>query len=93
MQGTLIKLGQGLYAKAKINRFTGESMPACPGGFYQVATEALTRLKVKWEPDKAIRAYEQGSTQIPVRPVAIVYGRISRKIRIKNKILKMVKAS
>ena len=92
-QGVLIKIGQGLYAKAKINRFTREPMPACPGGFYQVATEALTRLNIKWKPDKAINEYQQGlTTQIPAKPTAIVYSRVSRKIAIKNKIIKIVKA-
>ncbi len=47
-ENVLIKIGYGLYAKARINRFTSQSMPAAKGGVNQVITEALSRLKVNF---------------------------------------------
>src|SRR3989338_7974945 len=52
-EGEIIKIGYGLYAKARINRLTGRKMLAAEGGFDQVALEALKRLQVNWEPTDA----------------------------------------
>ena len=49
-QGRLVRIGKGLYAKARPNRITGKPMIAAPGGFDQAAKEALNRLGVQWEP-------------------------------------------
>lgn len=67
--GTLIPIGEALYAKARLNRLTGEPMFAAPGGFDQVAKAALDRLGVRWEPGAAERDYQRGGTQVPVRTV------------------------
>ena len=42
--GVLVKVGYGLYAKARPNRITGKPMLSAKGGFTQVAEEALSRL-------------------------------------------------
>ncbi|GAB3335325.1 MULTISPECIES: DUF6088 family protein [Chromohalobacter] len=79
-QGRLVRIGQGLYAKARPNRITGKPMLAAPGGFDQVAKEALNRLGVQWEPASAEKAYQAGSTQIPARVVVKVKGPFQRRI-------------
>jgi hypothetical protein len=79
-QGRLVRIGKGLYAKARPNRITGKPMIAAPGGFDQAAKEALTRLGVKWEPVSAEQAYQAGGTQIPARVVVRVKGPFHRQI-------------
>lgn len=79
-EGEIIKIGYGLYAKARINRLTGKKMLAAEGGFDEVALEALKRLQVNWEPAEAVKAYQSGSTQIPVNTQVVVLDRFSRKI-------------
>lgn len=79
-QGRVIRIGKGLYAKARQNRITGQPMLAAPGGFTQVAKEALNRLDVPWEPASAEIAYQAGSTQIPARVVVRVKGPFQRRI-------------
>lgn len=71
-QGRLVRIGQGLYAKARKNRITGKPMLAAPGGFEQVAKEALDRLGVKWEPASAEKAYQAGGKQVPAKVVVKV---------------------
>lgn len=79
-QGRLVRIGKGLYAKARKNRITGQPMLAAPGGFDQVSKEALDRLGVEWEPGSAEKAYQAGSTQIPARVVIKVSGPFQRTI-------------
>ena len=78
-EGKLIKIGYGLYAKARPNRLTGKTMLAAEGGFVAVAKEALKRLGVKWT-DTNFDAYQKGATQIPANAEVIVFGRFNRKI-------------
>jgi hypothetical protein len=83
--GRLIKLGYGVYAKARTNSLTGKSMIAAPGGFQQVAREALSKLRVDWEPSDAAQDYNEGrTTQIPVMPVVKVKDRFSRRLTYQN---------
>lgn len=79
-EGKLMKIGYGLYAKARPNRLTGQSMLAADGGFSEIAQEALKRLRIKWKPTDAVSAYQAGSTQIPVNAEVIVFDRFNRKI-------------
>ncbi|WP_024460093.1 DUF6088 family protein [Marinimicrobium sp. LS-A18] len=79
-QGRLVRIGKGLYAKARKNRITGKPMLAAPGGFDQVSKEALNRLGVKWEPASVEKAYQAGNTQIPARVVIKVTGPFCRRI-------------
>ena len=78
--GVVIKIGYGLYAKARSNRITGMPMFAATGGFNEVFQEALKRLGVKWQPSEASTAYQAGSTQIPANATVIISNRFSRKI-------------
>ena len=79
-EGKLMKVGYGLYAKARTNRLTGTPMLAAKGGFIQVAKEALDRLGVKWSPSDSELSYLEGSKQIPVNAEVIIYERFDRKI-------------
>ena len=80
VQGRLVRIGKGLYAKARPNRITGKPMLAAPGGFDQAAKEALNRLGVQWEPASAEKAYQAGRTQIPARVMVRVKGPFHRQI-------------
>lgn len=78
----LVRLGKGVYAKARPSSLTGRAVLANPDGFLPVAQQALGRLGVEWESTEAQRAFaESRSTQIPVNPVVRVKGRFSRKLR------------
>ena len=93
-EGKLVKIGYGLYAKARLNRFTGNPMLAAEGGFDQVAREALDRLGVDWQPSAAWKKYQEGtSTQIPANARVKVRGRFSRKIANGNTVLQVVTAA
>ena len=77
--GTLIRLGYGVYARAERSRLSGQPILAARGGFVGAAREALTKLGVAWEPTEWERAYNEGrSTQVPVNPVVRVKGRFAR---------------
>jgi len=80
----LVKIGYGLYAKARPNRITGKPMLSAKGGFTQVAQEALSRLGITWETSPATKAYQAGSTQIPANAEVIIFDRFSRKIGTEN---------
>lgn len=82
VDGKLIKIGYGLYAKARPNRITGMPMLATAGGFNEASQEALKRLGIKWQPSEAFAAYQVGSTQIPTNAGVIVSQRFNRKIGI-----------
>ncbi len=78
--GKLMKIGYGLYAKARPNRLTGQAMLAAAGGFNQVAQEALQRLGVNWTPSDSVQAYQKGSAQIPANTQVIIFDRFNRRI-------------
>lgn len=78
----LVRLGKGVYAKARTSSLSGRPVLANPEGFLSVAQEALERLGVEWEPSQAQRDFAAGrSEQIPVNSVVKVKGRFSRKLR------------
>ena len=65
-EGQLLKVGYGVYTKARQNAITGKLMPAAPGGSAAVVIEVLERLKVDYRLGGATSAYNSGeSTQIP----------------------------
>lgn len=79
-EGQLIRIGYGLYARARLNRITGKPMLDADQGFDEIAKEALDRLEVDWSPSDAEDAYLQGSPQIPVNSAVKINGRFNRKI-------------
>lgn len=84
-EAKLIRLGYGLYAKARTNRINGLAMIAAEGGFDQVAKEALDLLGVKWKPSIAEQNYNAGfTTQIPVNTQVLINDRFNRTIATDN---------
>ena len=75
----LIKIGYGLYAKAKISTITGAPVPESP--LPLLARYALSKLHVETALDTSTKAYNEGrSTQVPTGRMIAVKGRIVRKI-------------
>lgn len=82
-KGKLIKIGYGLYAKARISSLTGNTTPVEP--LPTLAQYALDRLGVAPGPSRAAVDYQQGrSTQVPTGRLISVNKRISRKIGYNN---------
>ncbi len=84
-EGRIIRLGYGVYAKARPSSITGNPIPKKP--LESLAEDALTALGVKFEIGKARADYAAGrTTQIPV---AVVFrplnNRIQRKISVGNR--------
>lgn len=79
--GALVRVGYGIYAKARRSTVTGKPVPTRP--LISVATEGLRKLGYKVSPSAAALAYREGrSTQIPASQALNLGGkRISRAIR------------
>jgi len=78
-QGRLLKIGQGLYARAEASPFDGN--PAPVKGLRALAVEALDKLGVKSTPTRFEEAYNSGNTtQVPAGRVIAVTKRVRRKI-------------
>ncbi|WP_318493328.1 DUF6088 family protein [Photobacterium leiognathi] len=66
LKGQLMKIGYGLYTKARINSLTGELMPSHPGGVDGIVREVLILKNVDFELDKFSMLYLSGkTTQVP----------------------------
>ena len=82
-KGKLIKIGYGLYAKAKVSSVTGNSVPVEP--LPALAQKALDRLGAAPASSRAAIDYQEGrSTQVPTGRLISVNKRISRKIGYNN---------
>jgi Family of unknown function (DUF6088) len=89
-EGSLVRLGYGVYGRAVTSRLSGESILYSPDGFIGAARRALDKLGVKWEPTEAERAYNEGrSTQVPVNPAVRVKGRFARHLRYQDTELRL----
>lgn len=83
----LVRIGYGLYSKAKISTLTGETIPVST--LPTLAKEVLGRLGIEITPSKAEKEYNEGrSTQIPTGRLIGVKNRINRKISFKNTTIK-----
>lgn len=83
--GELLKVGYGIYTKARKNPITGKVMPACPGGSDAVILEALERLKVGYSFDKNSAKYlSEESTQIPAYTQIETPYRFKRRLSVGN---------
>ncbi|APE04074.1 S-adenosylhomocysteine hydrolase (plasmid) [Alteromonas mediterranea] len=66
--GLLMKIGYGLYARARTNRITGKLMPDNAAGADGVLIEAMQRLGVEFKLDVLSNKYLSGqSTQLPAK--------------------------
>lgn len=82
-QGKIVKIGYGLYAKARVSALTGDVLPVSP--IPVLAKEALDRLGEEVVPTRAELDYESGrSTQVPTGRLIGVTGRVNRKIGFKD---------
>lgn len=83
-EGLLIKIGYGLYARARVNRITGNVMADNPSGPDGVVIEAMEKLGVEYQLDDLSRMNLSGdSTQIPAKVKIIPKStRFTRKIAI-----------
>ncbi|WP_244158406.1 DUF6088 family protein [Caballeronia fortuita] len=81
----LVRVSLGVYAKTKVNRFTGQRTPAA--SFETIAAETLRKLGIEVTHGKLAAEYNSGqSTQIPMLPVVNTgRRRISRNITIGSK--------
>jgi hypothetical protein len=78
-KNVIVKVGYGLYAKARVSSLTGEVMPV--ESLPAIAREAMKRLGVRIVPTKMELDYLNGrSTQVPTGRLIGVKDRISRKI-------------
>ncbi len=65
-KGELMKVGYGLYTKARLNSLTGKLMPTHPGGTDAIMREILKMKGVDFEMDSlSLQSFAGGSTQIP----------------------------
>lgn len=78
-KGTLVKLGVGVYAKAKRSVLSGQPIPIKP--LEVLASEALQKLGVQVDASRQTRAYNVGaSTQVPA---GVVFSTGKRRIQRK----------
>ena len=78
-KGRLIKIGYGLYARARPSTLDGKPVPV--KGIRALAAEALGRLGKKIVPTRLEQDYNAGrTTQVPTGRVIAVRGRVRRKI-------------
>lgn len=85
--GKLVKIGYGLYARARISSISRSVIPSKP--LPDLAKEALKKMKIKTKPSRALEAYNSGSTtQIPTGRTISVKSRISRRIGYAGKYIK-----
>ena len=88
-EGTMVRIGQGLYTRARPSIVTGKPTIDVPGGFKAASRAALTRLGYQWEPDAAEQSYNRGNTtQISAIAGVVVQGRLNRKIGFGNQSLR-----
>ena len=77
-EGRLVRIGQGLYARARPSIATGEPVPV---GGLNALKEALRRVGVETLPSRLERDYNAGrTTQVPTGRVIGVTRRVRRKI-------------
>ncbi|AUT64871.1 DUF6088 family protein [Paraburkholderia terrae] len=90
-QGRLVRVSKGVFAKTRLNKFTGKPTPA--GTFEVIAAETFRKLKVEVLPGKLTKEYNSGkTTQIPMDSVVSTgKRRISRKIQVGNREVKYEK--
>jgi hypothetical protein len=77
-KGELIRVGQGLYARARPSNITGEPVPVKG---LSTLTEALERVGIETVPTRLEEAYNAGATtQVPTGRVVGVRRRVRRKV-------------
>lgn len=88
-KGEIMKLGYGLYTKARVNSLTGRLMPTNPGGSDALLREILKMKGVDFEMDSlSLQNLSGESTQIPS---SVQYSwnpkQFNRKLVVGNRVL------
>lgn len=85
--GTVVRVGKGIYAKTRISSLSGKRVVA--GTLETITLEALKKMGVEVSPGKLTHEYNSGkSTQLPVQFVLNTGNRrISRKISVGGRTL------
>ena len=80
VEGLIVRVGYGLYARARISKISGKILPE--KSLPELGIESMKRLKVKTGTPSLEKSYLEGkSTQVPTgRVIGVVKSRISRKI-------------
>ena len=83
-EGLLLRIGYGLYVRARLNRITGALMPDNPAGNDGVLIEVMERLGVDYQlDDLSLKSLSGESTQIPASVKIIPKSsRFTRKIAL-----------
>ena len=83
-EGSLLKIGYGLYARARMNRITGNIMPDNTAGTDGVLIEAMEKLGIEYELDELSQMNLLGqSTQVPAQiKIRSKSPRFTRKISV-----------
>ncbi len=86
-EGKLVRVGIGLYARTRLNKFTHTMTPAAP--LESIAREVFQKLGIEVTPGRAAREYNAGlTTQIPMQPVVCTPGRrIRRRIQVGKRVI------
>ncbi len=85
----LMKIGYGLYVRARVNRITGKLMPDNPAGADGVVIEVMEKLGVEYRFDNVSQMNLSGeSTQIPANvKVLPKSSRFTRKIAVGEQLI------
>ena len=91
-KGALVRLGVGVYAKAKPSTLSGKPIPAKP--LEVLAPQVLEKMGVNVQPSRLTQAYNDGlSTQIPAGIVLnIGNSRIVRKLGFNGRLVEYERA-
>jgi hypothetical protein len=81
-EGKLVRVGRGIFAKTRVNRFTGRLAPAAT--LEAIAAEVFRKLKIDITPGELARDYNAGkTTQVPMLAVVNTGPRrITRRIQV-----------
>jgi len=90
--GKLVRVSKGVYAKTRINKFTGQLTPAAT--FESIAAETFRKLGIDVSPGQLAREYNAGkTTQIPMNGVVCTgKRRITRRVQVGTRIVKYEKS-
>lgn len=88
----IVKIGQGLYARAKISKITNNPIPE--KDIRSIAIEALNKMNIKVVQSEYDTMYNsKESTQVPTGRLIAIKGRVSRKIGFNGNYVKYAKAA
>ena len=92
-QKLVMKIGYGLYVRARVNRITGKLMPDNPAGADGVMIEAMEKLGVEYAFDDMSQLNLSGkSTQIPANvKILPKSARFTRKIAIGKQLVNVTR--